>query len=252
MGFLGTKAFLCPPFLDYRKQSSFSLYDLPWVPASGFKQLLIREGRGCRDKGGTVKKKKKKNTIVQPWGRGLVSPQGIHITISLSCFADTETSTRWEKLTACCPQAHRPQTGWNRKVDDADDRLPHHQPIRRMSRSWSRPLWTMTIKLLTTYHLQVGTHSFEGISLLWPLLPGKAIKLFFSTSPQTLSPRFNSVSGYRGHIRLQRHPFRLYGSEGISGTEDKRPNIMTEDAPIALIAQEIPRVWGSCKPGIVN
>ena len=31
------------------------------------------------------------------------------------------------------------------------------------------------------------THSFEGISLLWPPLPGKAIKLLFSTPPKTLS-----------------------------------------------------------------
>ena len=31
-------------------------------------------------------------------------PQGIHITISLSCFADIETPTRWEKLTPCCPR----------------------------------------------------------------------------------------------------------------------------------------------------
>ena len=33
------------------------------------------------------------------------------------------------------------------------------------------------------YPLQVGTHSFKSICLLWPPLPGKAIKLFFSTSP---------------------------------------------------------------------
>ena len=47
------------------------------------------------------------------------------------------------------------------------------------------------VKLLTTT-LQVGTHNFEGIGLLRPPpLPGKAIKLFFSTLPQTL--RFNSV-----------------------------------------------------------
>ena len=32
------------------------------------------------------------------------------------------------------------------------------------------------------YSLQEGTHSFEGISPLWPPLPGKAIKLSFSTS----------------------------------------------------------------------
>ena len=31
----------------------------------------------------------------------------------------------------------------------------------------------------------------------------KAIKLFFSTSPKTLSLRFNLVSGYRGHTWLQ-------------------------------------------------
>ena len=45
-----------PLFLDYRKLPSFSLHDLPWVPRGRFKQLLIREGRGCGDKGGTVKK----------------------------------------------------------------------------------------------------------------------------------------------------------------------------------------------------
>ena len=31
------------------------------------------------------------------------------------------------------------------------------------------------------YPTQVGTHSFEGISSLWPPLPGKVIKLLFST-----------------------------------------------------------------------
>ena len=34
--------------------------------------------------------------------------------------AATDTPTRWEKLTACCPQVRRPQTSWNQKVDDAD------------------------------------------------------------------------------------------------------------------------------------
>ena len=48
------------------------------------------------------------------------------------------------------------------------------------------------------YPLQVGTHNFEGISLLWPPLSSKAIKLYFSISPKTLSPRFNSVWAYRG------------------------------------------------------
>ena len=32
----------------------------------------------------------------------------------------TETPTRWEELTVCCPQARRPQTSWNQQVDDDD------------------------------------------------------------------------------------------------------------------------------------
>lgn len=34
----------------------------------------------------------------------------------------------------------------------------------------------------------------------------------------------------------------FFGSETISGMEDKRPNIIVKDTPIALIAQKIPRV----------
>ena len=52
--------------------------------------------------------------------------------VSLSCFCNTETHTRWEKLTEC-PQAHRSQTNWNQKVDDGNCHLHHHQAIRRMS-----------------------------------------------------------------------------------------------------------------------
>ena len=39
-----TKAFLSPVFLHYRKQASFSLHDLPWVPMGKFSsvQLLSR------------------------------------------------------------------------------------------------------------------------------------------------------------------------------------------------------------------
>ena len=37
------------------------------------------------------------------------------------------------------------------------------------------------------YPFQAGTHNLEGISPLWPRLPGKAIKLFLSTSPKTVS-----------------------------------------------------------------
>lgn len=33
----------------------------------------------------------------------------------------------------------RPHPGWNQKVDDVDSQLPHHQPVRGMSTSWSHP-----------------------------------------------------------------------------------------------------------------
>ena len=45
--------------------------------------------------------------------------------------------------------------------------------------------------------LQGATHSFEGTSPLCPPLPGKAIKLFFSTSPKTLSLRFDLAPAHR-------------------------------------------------------
>ena len=48
------------------------------------------------------------------------------------------------------------------------------------------------------YSLQEGTHRFEGISPLWPPLPGNAIKLFFSTSSKTVSPCFYSALVNRG------------------------------------------------------
>ena len=56
-----------------------------------------------------------------------------------------------------------------------------------------------TIRLLIGPPL-VGTHSFEGISPLWPSLPGKAIRLFFSTSPRTLVSKIKFGAGYRGLI----------------------------------------------------
>ena len=40
-------------------------------------------------------------------------------------------------------------------------------------------------------------HSLEGASLLWPLLPGKAIKATLSTSPKTLSLCFSLASENR-------------------------------------------------------
>ena len=44
----------------------------------------------------------------------------------------------------------------------------------------------------------MGRAVFKGRSPLCPPLPDKAIKLFFSTSPQTPCPRFNLASVQRG------------------------------------------------------
>ena len=132
---------------------------------------------------------------MQPWV--LVPPQEIYVKTSLSCFADTETFTGRKNVTVCCLKAGTPQTSWNRKTEDAGSRLSHHQSIRKISTSWLHPpLWAITTKLLATPSSQ--DNSFEGISLWWPLVPGKAIKLFFSTSPKTLSPEIQINTRVRG------------------------------------------------------
>ena len=67
--------------------------------------------------------------------------------------------------------------------------------------------WTTAIKLIK--FLQVGTCSFEGHkSTVSPLL-GKAINLFLSTSPWTLSPRFDLAPGHRGWVFAITHPSLL-------------------------------------------
>ena len=61
----------------------------------------------------------------------------------------------------------------------------------------SSPALSRCWKLLTTSS-RVGTHSFQGRSPLCAPLTGKAIKLFFATSPNTLSLRFTLAAVHRG------------------------------------------------------
>ena len=92
-------------------------------------------------------------------------------------------------MKVCCPQAQtldclEPEGWWHRlplTSSPTNQKNGHKLTIPSLNHYSKTP----------HYLLQVGTHSFEGISLLWPALLDKAIKLFFSTSPQT--PRFNSV-----------------------------------------------------------
>ena len=64
--------------------------------------------------------------------------------LSLICFADNKTLIEWKKLTACWPPAHRLQIDRDQEFGDADSwnttQLPHNQPIRIMSTSWSGTL----------------------------------------------------------------------------------------------------------------
>ena len=64
----------------------------------------------------------------------------------------------------CCPLACRPQTGWNQKVNDADYRLPHKQPSKR--------LFTILnyYYKLPHYTLQVSSVQFISVTQSCPTL----------------------------------------------------------------------------------
>ena len=86
----------------------------------------------------------------------------------------------------CHPGAVQTPDQLNWKVNDAYPYLPHHQPIRKNVHEM-RWLHSLDNYYETSQNLpQVGTHDFEGRSLLCSPLPGKTIELFFSTSPKTL------------------------------------------------------------------
>ena len=76
-----------------------------------------------------------------------------------------------------------------------------------------------TIRLLTGLpQPQVRTHSFEGTSPLWPPLPGKAIKLSFSTSSKILVPEIQLYTCFqRSNFRLQKlEQVSLHSETGCS------------------------------------
>lgn len=178
--FLGPEIFCDLPFFDYRKQPSFSLYDLPWVPIGRFKQFLIRVRRGSKP----GRNKQSRETTAQPWGNVLVPNESKLITISLSYFEDTETPLRWEQWginNGVLPTSRQTPGQMDLNVDGADSYWPHHQPLERADSSlFEQLLWN------SHYCFLAGTWDFECITPLWPPLPGKAINLSFSTSPKTL------------------------------------------------------------------
>ena len=91
----------------------------------------------------------------------------------VNCLADTETPTRWRKLTVCCPQASQPQTTWNQKVDDAASSFPHHDhgsvnTVRRLS---TTTRLGHRLKALPAVALFACPNSKANFFLLHPTLP---------------------------------------------------------------------------------
>ena len=80
VGPLGREVFLCPPpFLVFREQTPSSMTFPGPQRADSNSCSSGKWGRGMQRQG-----RSSQETIVQPWGKVLVLPQGIYITISLS------------------------------------------------------------------------------------------------------------------------------------------------------------------------
>ena len=121
----------------------------------------------------------------QPWGKVLFPHQWIHTTVSLRYFAETEAPSRWENLTfkdgMLLPTSMQTPDQLDLRVDGVDSHLPQYQPIRRMSMNWSRPLWTIIIKLLTVFH-KLGHVVFRASAHCGPLsLANTKTTLFYFT-----------------------------------------------------------------------
>ena len=96
VGLLVTRLFSVPRFFDYRKQSSFSLHDLSWVPMDTLKQLLIREGRECE-----TRKKQSRAAM----GQGPASPSKDAQNTIFELFCRQWNPLQVGEVTVCCPQA---------------------------------------------------------------------------------------------------------------------------------------------------
>ena len=78
------------------------------------------------------------------------------------------------------------------KVDDADSRLAHHQPIRRMSTSWLHPVWSITIKLLTIFSKLGRTFSRQESTVFPFAWQGYKVILFYFTQNPISEIRFST------------------------------------------------------------
>lgn len=186
VGLLSQNPFLAPCFLFVGNR----LWP-PWTTPSSEGQ--IRTVAKQEREGIQRQERNSQETIVEPWDRVQVLPQKIHAKTSLNSSQNQNPQqmedasifhSRWKepeilirlpeiRLKKCRPYAHTPPDLSN----------PTLEPI--------------TIKLLCK-------------SSWWqePTLPPFACKaiMLFSTSPQTLSPRFNLAPVHRPNFQHQFHP----------------------------------------------
>ena len=74
--------------------------------------------------------------MVPPWGKVLVSHQGIHRIVSFSFFSKYGNPSRWENLSVkkgLLPTSTRDPRPVGNRLMNADSYLPPHPPIRRKS-----------------------------------------------------------------------------------------------------------------------
>ena len=112
------------------------LHDLPWAPKGRFQQLLVREGRQWRGKG----------------GRALVLPQGTHRTVSLSSLQNKPPVNRRYQHSSF---QRRPPLG-TRKTHQKTT----WEQVKGVQALHTPHPWTTAVKPLTKSS-RVGTRSFE-------------------------------------------------------------------------------------------
>ena len=132
--------------------SSILAWRIPWTEEPGGLQFIglqrdITEATYLVCTGDVeVMEEYSKETILQPWGRGLVPHRAIRITRSLSSFEGSENPLTWEKLMVWCTQASSLQTG-------------------------TRTLMMLTLTYLSTIQSQECIALFEPLLLNFSLAP---------------------------------------------------------------------------------
>ena len=86
-----------------------------------------------------------------------------------------------EEVNWCCPQAHRPQTIWNQKVDDPDSQLSHYQPIGVHKLVATHSLDTLR---LVANHSRAGHTVLRALTHCGPLCLAKQENYSFLLHPK--------------------------------------------------------------------